>query len=207
VFNNSSIPICMDKSTFIRILNSDNRDYRNRLPLMRYVLQHRESVAILLTHMNDVTNKNSNFAGRILESTCKKDLTIILPYINTFCELLPKLNLDGALRASVKIIELFTVEYFIKYNPVYIENLHETHLEQFAERCFDCMISDRAIAIQAHSMYALYLLGTRFDWIHPELKEILNNNLPLTSSAGYQNRGKKIIEAILDNTGKLLKLY
>jgi len=197
----------MDKTAFIEVLDSDDRDYRNRLPIVHHVLNHREWIAIILSHMNDITNKNSNFSARILELSCKKDLSIILPYLDTFCELLPRLQLDGALRASVKIIELLSVEYFIKMNPVYREALQVAHLEQFTERCFDCMISDKAVAIEAHSMYALYLIGTKFDWIHAELKETIHRRLTETASVGYQNRGKKVIEAILDNSGRLLKLY
>ncbi len=197
----------MNKETFITILNSEDRDYRKRLPIVQHVLQHEEWIAVLLLHMNKINDENSNFSARILELACKKNLTVILPHLNMFCQLLPKLKLDGVTRASVKIIELLTVEYFIKRNPVYTDKLSNAHLEQFSETCFDCMIADKAIAIQAHSMYSLYLLGTKFDWIHSELKENINRKLPNTSSAGYRNRGKKIIDAILDQSGKLLKLY
>ncbi len=197
----------MNKETFIAILNSKGRDYNNRLAMVQHVLQHKECVVILLLHMNKVDDENSNFSARILELTCKKDLTVILPHLNTFCQLLPKLKLDGVTRASIKIIELLTIEYFIKRNLTYTDRLSYAHLEQFSETCFDCMIADRTIAIQAHSMYSLYLLGTKFEWIHFELKENINKKLPNTNSIGYQNRGKKIIDAILDQSGKLLKLY
>ncbi len=193
----------MDKAQFIQILASDSRDYSNRPLLTNAVLAHNNWVLILLDNMSSVKDENSNFSARVLELAAKKDLTIILPYLDIFSNLLSRLLLDGSSRASAKIIEMLTVQYFIKINSVYIESLPIELLERFTERCFDWMITNRAIAIQAHSMYALYLLGLKFDWIHPELILQIERNLP-NGSTGYKNRGRKIIRAI--NTKKLLKL-
>lgn len=194
----------MDREQFITLLSGDNRDYRNRIPIANTVLENPEWIQILLEQMSEVANKNSAFAARILELTCKQNLKVILPYIAGFKNLIPSLKLDGSIRASAKIIELLCIEYFIKFNAIYLDSLTDTYLEQFTESCFDWMITDKATAIQAHSMYALYLLGTTFDWIHPELIETINRSLPY-GSIGYQNRGKKVIQAI--ETGALLKLY
>ena len=193
----------MDKAQFIQVLASDSRDYSNRPLLTNAVLAHNNWVLILLNNMSSVKDENSNFSARVLELAAKKDLTIILPYLDIFSNLLSRLLLDGSSRASAKIIEMLTVQYFIKINSVYIESLSIELLERFTERCFDWMITNRAIAIQAHSMYALYLLGLKFDWIHPELILQIERNLP-NGSTGYKNRGRKIIRAI--NTKKLLKL-
>ncbi len=193
----------MDKTQFIKILAGDSRDYSNRPILTNAVLEHRDWVSILLENMSYVQDENSNFSARILELVCKKDLSIVLPYLDVFSNLISKLKLDGSCRASAKIIEMLVVQYFIKINSNYVNSLSIEFLEKFTERCFDWMIADRAIAIQAHSMYALYLLGLKFDWIHPELILHIERNLP-NGSTGYQNRGRKVIKAI--STKKLLKL-
>ena len=197
----------MDKARFIETLQSDSRDYNDRKLLVNAVLQRNEWVEILLEDMKEVDNKQSNLSIRILELACKVDLLIILPYLDEFCILLPTIKFDGVTRSSAKLIELLMIHYFIKKDPTYIYELNNLHLEQFAESCFDWMIADRAIAIQAHAMYSLYLLGTKFSWIHPELKDNLLRKLPITSSMGYQNRGEKIIDAILNTSEKLLTLY
>ncbi len=193
----------MTRNEFISILKSESRDYKNRPILVHAVLEQNEFVSILLDNMALAEDENSNFSARILELACKKDLRVILPSLEVFSDLVAKLKFDGSSRASAKIIEMLTVQYFIKINPVYIDRLSHEIFEKFIERCFDWMIENRAIAIQAHSMYALYLLGTEYDWIHPELILQIERNLP-DSSIGYQNRGKKIIKAI--SSGKLFKL-
>ena len=195
----------MDKGTFLKILRSDSRDYNDRKPLVNAVLQRKDWAKILLDDIREVDHKQSNLSARILELACKVDLRLILPYLDEFCLLLPTIKFDGVTRSTAKIIELLMVKYFIKKDAIYIHRLSNLHLEQFAESSFDWMLTDRAIAIQAHSMYSLYLLGIKYNWIHPELKDTILRKLPNTSSAGYHNRGKKITNAI--QKGSMLTLY
>ena len=145
--------------------------------------------------MSSVKDENSNFSARVLELAAKKDLSIILPYLDIFSNLLSRLLLDGSSRASAKIIEMLTVQYFIKMNSVYIGSLPDEFLERFTERCFDWMITNRAIAIQAHSMYALYLLGLKFDWIHPELITILEKDFN-SHSAAFRARARQLLKKL-----------
>ena len=194
----------MDRQQFISILKSDSKLLEHRKILVNAVLGHPNWIAVLLNDIRNTNDRQSNFSARILELTCKQGhLALIIPYLDEFCLLLPKIKLDGVVRAAAKIIELLTVEYFIKKNAFYIENLPSKHLEQFTETCFDWMITNRAIAIQAHAMYSLYLLGSKFDWIHQELALTIEKNLP-NGSTGYKNRGRKVLKAIA--TGNRLKL-
>ena len=194
----------MDKVRFKRVLESDSRDYSIRPLLAEAVLEHPDWIFMVLNKMSAVENKNSDMSARVLELACKEDLSLIFLCLDEFSTLISKLMLDGSIRASAKIIELLMVEYFIKLNSIYIDKLNSNYLEQFIECCFDWMITDKAIAIQAHSMYSLYLLGIKYDWIHIELVQNIERKLP-QGSTGYQNRGKKIINAI--KTDRKLKLY
>ena len=106
----------MDKATFIAILQNDSRDYKYRKLLVNALLQRNEWVSILLNDLKQVDNKQSNLSVRILELACKVDLTLILPYLDEFCILLPKIKLDGVTRSSAKLIELLMVHYFINQN-------------------------------------------------------------------------------------------
>lgn len=193
----------MDKVRFIQVLDSDSRNYSNRPLLAEAVIDNPDWILLVLHKMSAIENRNSDLSARVLELACKQNLSLLFLCIDEFSNLISKLKLDGSIRASAKIIELLCVEYYVKFNPLYLKNLNDQHLEQFTESCFDWMISDKAIAIQAHSMYSLYLLGSTYDWVHKELIRHIERNLP-QGSAGYQNRGKKIINAI--KTDRILKL-
>ena len=189
----------MDKTKFIEILNNDCIQFENREKLLNAVILNQDWIEILLENMSDFHNKKSNISARTLELAIKSNSKLILPYLDVFCELLPKIKLEGVIRSSAKIIELLTVEYFIKFTPIYTKNLKNKQLKIFTEACFDWMILNKSIAIQAHSMYALYLLGIKYNWIHPELALIIEKDIP-NGSTGYKNRGRKELKAIETNT-------
>ena len=63
------------------------------------------------------------------------------------------------------------------------------------ECCFDWLITNQKVACQAYSMDALYLLGTEKEWIHPELKITLEQNIS-SQSAAYKARGRITLEKI-----------
>jgi len=44
-------------------------------------------------------------------------------------------------------------------------------------------------------MTVLYFLGTEFEWIHPELEQIIEKNIH-QGSAGYKSRGQHTLENI-----------
>ena len=54
---------------------------------------------------------------------------------------------------------------------------------------FDWLIGNHKVAAQAYSMTCLLLLGEKFDWIHPELKMILEQNYAV-GSAAYKARAR-----------------
>lgn len=194
----------MNKTHFIDQLEGNSRDYANRPILVGAILTNPHWIAVLLDKMTLPQQKEADFTSRILELVCKKKLKLILPYLNDFLMLLPILKYDGSIRASAKIVELIMIEYFIKINSCFIEKLNSKSLEKITEICFDWILLKNATAIQVHSIYALYLLGFEFDWIHFELVQNIEKNLP-HGSVGYQNRAKKILMAIKSN--KPFKLY
>ena len=73
--------------------------------------------------------------------------------------------------------------------------MSQEHKEKIIEACFDWLIRDEKIAVKVYSMNSLYFLGTEFDWIHPELVQILEKNYP-TGSKGYQARSRSIFDRI-----------
>jgi len=189
----------MDKTTFLKILESDTQKLKYRDILVNACLKNTSWASFLLNNMKSVDNENSNFSARILELSCKENIEIIIPYLDFFCELLNKVKLNGVIRVCSKICELLMIEYFIKNNHKIKNSLQNEHLEKIIEAGFIWMITDQQIAVQAYTMQALYLLGTKYGWIHNDLAIIIERNIP-TSSTGYKNRGRKVLKAIETDT-------
>ena len=73
--------------------------------------------------------------------------------------------------------------------------LQSKHKEKIIECCFDYMINDEKIAPKAYAMNTLYLLGKDFDWIHPELGQILERDF-YHQSAGFKARAKHLLKKL-----------
>lgn len=80
-------------------------------------------------------------------------------------------------------------------NEAIIKSITEAHKSIIIECCFDWLITQQKVACQVYSMLALYFLGTQYDWIHPELKTIINKNIH-QGSAAYKARGKYVLQQI-----------
>jgi hypothetical protein len=188
----------MDRSTFIQLLVNNQEKLKYRDTLVDACLEN-NYVSILLDNMAKFDDEDSNYSARILELACKINLEIIIPYLDTYCDLLTKVKLNGVVRACSKICELMMISVFIKNNIYFDRSLKNVHFDKMVEAGFNWMITDQKIAVQAYTMRTLYFLGIKYDWIHHELVLIIEKNIP-TGSTGYKNRGRKIIKAIKTNT-------
>ncbi len=189
----------MDKTTFIKILNDESIRLKHGKMLVETCVKNPSWISILLNNMNDVDDKNSKFSARVFELACRSKIEIITPHLNDFFELLIKVKLEGSIRSCAKICELLMVLYFTKNNLYYKNNITKEHLEKIIEASFDWMIGNQKTAVKAYSMQTLYLLGTQYDWIHPELVLVIEKTIP-TGSTGYKNRGRKVLKAIETQT-------
>ncbi len=193
----------MDKEIFIKTLHKGINKLENRNLLVNSCIKNPSYIATLLDNMNSVDDKNSTFSARIFELTCKRDLKIIIPHLDFFCKLINKVNLEGSIRPCAKICELLMLKYFTKTNIFYSNMILEKHLEKIIEAGFDWMIGHQKTAVKAYTMQTLYLLGTKYNWIHTELALIIEKDIP-TGTTGYVNRGRKVLKAI--ETKSRLKL-
>jgi len=189
----------MDKQLFTEVLEKGSNKLEHRSFLVKSCLKNPTLVAILLDFMSTIDDENSTFSARILELSCKENLELVLPFLDEFCALLSKVKFDGAIRPCAKICELLMITYFLRNNIYYRNSVTDIHLEKIIEAGFDWMITDKSIAIQAYTMQTLYLLGTKYDWIHSELALIIEKDIP-TGSTGYKNRGRKVLRAIETET-------
>ena len=53
------------------------------------------------------------------------------------------------------------------------EKLTTNHIDTIVETGFDWLITPQKIAVRAYTMNTLYLFGLEKEWIHPELKHLI----------------------------------
>lgn len=131
----------------------------------------------------------------VLETTVKENPELLLPHISYFTENMGSVHLDSSVRPIAKICEILAINYFSKKENKIQKLLSESDLERMAAACFDWLIGPYKVAPKAYSMTSLYLLGNKFDWIHPELKSVLLKNYP-EGSAAYKARARMILKKL-----------
>ena len=175
---------------------SYTRAYRQtRLDVAQWVMDHPETFTELLHYCFQKDNEISYRATWILEFVCLADFKYLLPHLDVFFEKLPSIYKDQAVRPLAKICEKLMVAYYKKKDPEIINAIQLKHKEIITECCFDWLITDQKVACKVYSMLALYFLGTEIDWIHPELKIIIEEQIH-EGSAAYKSRGKYTLEQI-----------
>jgi len=165
------------------------------MEMANMVLENSDLVVPLLEITFDVDNPLSSKACWILEYVAKEDLSYILPHINFFSDNMNSVKLDSSVRPMAKICEYLIKAYFSKNKNKTQKTLTPKHLEQIATSCFDWLIGDHKVAAKVYAMTSLLLLGRKFEWIHPELKMVLQLNYASGSSA-YKARARMTLEKL-----------
>ena len=137
------------------------------------------------------SNKNAAKAYWILELVCYDKLEWLQEYLDLFCSNIKNLTDESAIRPAAKICLLLTISHFKKKEMLLTEN----QLQQITETCFDWLMTDVKVASKCYAIRALHLLGKHFDWIHPELKIILDKDYA-NHSAAYKTVGREILNKI-----------
>jgi hypothetical protein len=125
-------------------------------------------------------------------------MELLYPHLDYYFLNIPKVHRDQALRPLAKICEKLCTAYY-KNNDLQLKSvLKPSHKETMIECCFDWLITNQKVACEVYAMQSLYFLGTEQDWIHPELKTIIESNIH-QKSAGYKSKGKYILKLIQKN--------
>ena len=106
-----------------------------------------------------------------------------------------KVTFESAIRPVSKISGFLASAYTSKNESTIKKYLTKEHIDVIIETGFDWLIGNQKIAVKVYSMEMLYLFGKDYDWVHQELKLILEQNI-VKESYGYQARGKKILRWI-----------
>jgi len=185
----------MTKAQLYKALDYVNHSREKRMEMAILVSYNPHLVAPLFEIANTDNDQISSRACWVLEFTGRENLSYIIPHLDQFTAILSLLKRESSIRPMAKICELLMLAYFKAENHTIKKALNEDHLEKITTACFDWLIGDYKVAPKAYSMTSLFLLGTKYDWIHPELKIILEQNYA-DGSAAYKARARMALAKI-----------
>ena len=177
------------------VIRNTNHSKEQRDYFANLIIHQPELLPKLFEFCNLVDDDISYRANWGLEFLCRKELCAVLPHMERFTELLPITYKDPGVRPLVKICEYLIMAYYKDKVPAVQKELTLEYRKKITEACFDWLLSNHKVAAKAYAMTSLYLLGTEFDWVHPELKIILENNYA-SNSAAYKARARVILKKI-----------
>ena len=174
-------------------LNNVDHSHDKRLLYANLVIGNPNLLPKLLDILFEVEDKMSDRAAWVFEFVCRKNINLIIPLLDTFTENLGKVRRDSALRPVAKICELVVLAYYDKADNPIKSALTNAHKERIIETCFDYMINNEKVAPKAYAMSTLYLLGKDYDWVHQELRLILERDF-YVQSAAFKARARHILK-------------
>ena len=139
------------------------------------------------------SDKNNHRACWILEFVSYEELLWLQPHVNFFFSNLKILKNESSIRPIAKVLQLLIKSHYKKDENCIV--LSEENLQDCIEASFDWLINDVKVATKAYSIRTLYILGNHYDWIHPELKIILNKDFG-DHSAAYKAVAKEVLKKI-----------
>jgi len=176
-------------------LNYVDHSRFNRLKYANMVIAQPELIPKLLDILFMVDDKVTCRAAWVFEFMCGEKLDEIIHHLDRFTENLHKVHLDSAERPIAKVCECLAKAYYSKEKNAIQSALTSKHREKIVEACFDWMIKDVKVAPKAYSMNALYLFGNDYEWVHPELMIILEQDFQ-SQSAAFKARTRHILKKI-----------
>ncbi|MCB0463040.1 MAG: adenylosuccinate lyase [Flavobacteriaceae bacterium] len=185
----------MTKEELYKELSYVNHSRGNRQKYALLVISNPDLIPKVLDILFQVDDKTSCRAAWLLEFVARENLDSILPYLDRFTEKMHKVHLDPAVRPIGKICEYLIEAYYHRDNNHTKDYLKPEHKERIIELSFDYMITDQKVAAKAYSMHSLYLLGKEYDWIHPELKTILEKDFN-ANTAAFKARARHLLKKL-----------
>ncbi len=182
----------MTYEAFYNKLNAINALRENRLRMANMVLNNPTLYDHLFNIGFKVHDPVSSKACWVLEFVYLDQPELIILYLDQFTSNLKHLKLDSSIRPLAKISQLMVEAYFKKKPSAIKDALTDTHLELITEACFDWLIQDEKVAAKVYSMYTLYHLGKKYDWIYPQLRPVIEKDYN-KGSAGYKAATRKVL--------------
>ncbi len=181
----------MKNKQLIKKLSFRQAKRKNREEVAFWVLKNPEIIPVLLSSCFEEQKPLSHKAAWVLEIVCEHNVTLLQPHFIYFITHIQGIKDDQANRPYSKICFWVLVAHYKKR----LFRLTKKEKEILTEICFDWLITHQKVACEVFAMQSLLLLGKEFDWVYPELKTILEQNIPQKSVA-YLSRGKKVLKEI-----------
>ncbi len=111
---------------------------------------------------------------------------LLLPYLETVIDALPRVSNDGVKRQIVKALSS--------------NDIPESREGKITDICFNWLQSSTVpVAIKVHCMQILANVTVKYPELAPELQTIIQEQIP-RNSIGFSSRGKKILNQLRKST-------
>jgi hypothetical protein len=179
------------KTDLVQKIDQSTAHRKSREQVRNYVLRHLDVLPDFLKIAFDPTHKNHVKAFWSLELVCEKKLKLFVPYVDLFCEVIPQLKDDSAIRPATKIC-LFLAKSNHRKNGISLTHEQEHSL---IEALLDRLIQNEKVAAKVYAMRALFMLGKKYNWVHGELKNIIEHDYT-NHSAAYQAATRNLLKKL-----------
>ena len=179
------------KTELVSKIDQSTAHRKSREQLSNYILRNLDMLSDFVQIAFDTSDKNHVKAFWSLELVCEKKLKVFVPYLDLFCEVLPKLKDDSAIRPATKIC-LFLSKSNHRKNGISLTQEQE-HL--LIEALLDRLIQNEKVAAKVYAMRALFMLGKKYNWVHDELKIIIEQDY-VNHSAAYQAATRNLLKKL-----------
>ncbi len=173
----------------------------NRLRAADYFLNHPNDIQALLKLTFNPEYAYHHKASWVVEFVALRQLDFILKHLDFFINSLALLKKDSAVRPIAKTTHLIVQKHFSKKQPDAGFQLDNKQIQLIITAAFDWLIGNYRVAPKVHAMQIIFELGqlpTTEDWIIPELKNILSENISKLT-AGYRSRAERILNKLDKN--------
>jgi hypothetical protein len=178
-------------TTMFTKIDQSTAHKKSRVTVSNFAMKSEENLAELIEIAFDISHKNHVKAFWSLELVCDKKLKLFVPYIDEFCEILPKLKEDSAVRPATKIC-MFLAKSNHRKNGIELSKDQEHNI---IENLVDRLIQDEKVAAKVYAMKALFVFGKKYDWIYEELKPVISQDA-FEHSAAYQACARNILKKL-----------
>ena len=163
----------------------------SRKNVSNYAMRNEIHLDEMISIAFDINNELHVKAFWSLDLVCEKKLKQFVPYIEEFCSILPKIKDDSALRPATKIAYFLSKSNHRK-NGISLTQEQEHNL---IEALIDRLIQDEKVAAKVYAMKALFVLGKKYNWVHEELKPIIEQDYS-NHTAAYQAATRNLLKKL-----------
>nr|WP_298925446.1 adenylosuccinate lyase [uncultured Allomuricauda sp.] len=182
----------MTKQQLHTALNSGRLSKEKINILAAQLVTQPELVEPLLSEVFEQDKSDSFNASWVFDHVMRKKLIYLLPHFEKFTLGIQHLTSESIIRPMAHTCELSMEAYFKTKDKSFHEHVTSEQLERIMIVCFDWLIGEHKVAAKVFAMTSLYYLGMKFDWVHPELKLILEQTAH-EGTAGYKFRAGKTL--------------